>query len=104
MPGSDQLTVELHPDSFTLLWSSLLDAPAWTASLPLLAPAEPGTATVFAEDDEEPRTMPSFALAPEVASSPTPPAFVRLDYADRVLTWEPEHEGTLGAVAVLTNV
>jgi hypothetical protein len=104
LPGSDQLTVELHPDSFTLLWSSFVDASRWATSVPLLAPARPGTAIVFAQEDAEPRAMPSYALAPEIATAAEAPVFVRLDYDDRVLTWEPKHEDTFGAVAVLTNV
>lgn len=87
LSGGDVFVVEPHRDSFTFLWSTALPVTAWLASLSPMLPAGIGQALVIQNHRSEPSRYDPHDLGHRLEHQ-IDVAFVRIEYADRVLTWE----------------
>jgi elongation factor Tu len=85
--GGDLLVVEPHRDSFTFLWSTELPVRAWFRHLSPMLPEAGGSAFVIGDMHAEPLEYPAGNLAAGLGDR-SGVEFVRIEYPDRVLTWE----------------
>jgi hypothetical protein len=89
----ESFQVELHPASYSVLWSTKLMAPAVVEHLHSLLPAQASRVIVLELKDNSRVVYESPHMEQPLYGMPSAVGFVRLEYGDRIFTWEP-HSGS----------
>jgi hypothetical protein len=100
--GSEFVT-EVHEESFTFLWSSDLRAGEWLDRVWPMLPEAPGTAVLLGAMEQNPIQVAVKSLSDHFAEVEDALQFMRLDYEDRVLSWQTQTE-RFGETALLAGV